>query len=123
MPFTEEIKQAAESLGKNLGADPDVQEYVRLLETAQQNSQAAHLEERLAHLYQKLAEREQNGQALDRAELDEYYELKQSVRMHPMIEARDNQLESVKGLFSQTAQRMTAILGINYPTFAKKEEV
>lgn len=119
MPFTEEIRQAAEKLGKHLGADAGVQEFVSLKEKTQQDAEVVDLENRLAMIYQKLVDRQQNGEVLDRVELDEYYYLKRKVQDHPLIAARDNQLEIVKAFFAQTAQRMTSVLGIEYTTLAR----
>jgi cell fate (sporulation/competence/biofilm development) regulator YlbF (YheA/YmcA/DUF963 family) len=119
MPFTEEIRQAAEKLGKQLGIDPGVHEFVSLKEKIQHDAEVVDLEDRLFRLYQKLVDRQQNGEVLDRVELDEYYYLKRKVQDHPLIAARDNQLEIVKAFFAQTAQRMTSVLGIEYTTFAK----
>ena len=119
MPFTEEIRQAAEKLGKQMGVDPGVHEFVSLTEKIQQDAEVVDLEDRLFRLYQKLVDHQQNGEVLDRVELDEYYYLKRKVQDHPLIAARDNQLEIVKAFFAQTAQRMTSVLGIEYTTFAK----
>jgi cell fate (sporulation/competence/biofilm development) regulator YlbF (YheA/YmcA/DUF963 family) len=118
MPFTEEIRQAAENLGKYLGADPIVIEYVSLKGKMQQDAEVVDLENKLAQLYQNLAERQQNGESLERSELDEYYNLKRQVQGHPLIVARDYQLELVKATFAEAGQRMTSILGIEYTTFA-----
>lgn len=119
MPLTEEIRQAGENLGKQLGAVPEVQELVSLMEKTQQDAEIVDLESRLVLIYQNLTNRQQNGEVLDRVELDEYYYLKRKVQDHPLIAARDNQLEIVKAFFAQTAQRMTSVLGIEYTTFAK----
>jgi cell fate (sporulation/competence/biofilm development) regulator YlbF (YheA/YmcA/DUF963 family) len=119
MPITEEIKQAAETLGKYLGTNPSVREFVSLKENIQQDAEVKGLEFRLANLYQKLADRQQNGDVLERAELDEYYKLKQQVQDHPLIAARDGQLEIVKAIFAGAAKRMSSVLGIEYTTFAK----
>jgi cell fate (sporulation/competence/biofilm development) regulator YlbF (YheA/YmcA/DUF963 family) len=119
MPFTEEIKQAAETLGKLLAADPSVREFVSLKKDIQQDPSVAGLELKLADLYQKLADRQQNGEVLERAELEEYYSLKQQFHLHPLIAARDGQLEFVKAIFVETAKKMTSVLGAEYTTFAK----
>jgi len=122
MPFTEEIRQAAENLGKHLGADPSVQEYVNLKEKIQQDAEVASLERKFVHLYETLANRQQNGEVLGRSELDEYYNLKIQVQDHPLIAARDYQLEIVKAFFAQTSQRITSALGIEYTEFANQVE-
>ena len=119
MPLTKDIMQAAELLGKQLSIDPCVREFVRFNEMAQQDAEVVELEKKLNNLYQKLAQQQQNGEALDRVELDEYYDLKHQVQIHPLVEARDNQLETVKNLFTQIAQHITAILGVDYPALAK----
>ena len=118
MPITEEIRQAAENLGKQLGANPNVQDFVSLQKEVQQDARVVDLETRFALLNQKLAEREQTGGRLDRSVVEEYYELKDQVNDHPLIIARDYRLDIVKALFAQVAQRMTPILGIEYTTFA-----
>ena len=118
MPITEEIRQAAENLGKQLGAHPSVQDFVSLEQEIQQDARIVELENRLTLLNQKLSEREQAGGVLDRADVEEYYELKSQVQDQPLINARDNHLEIVNALFVQVAQRMTPILGIDYTVFA-----
>jgi cell fate (sporulation/competence/biofilm development) regulator YlbF (YheA/YmcA/DUF963 family) len=118
MPLTDEIKQAAEDLGKQLGDDSEVGEYVRLEEQARRDAEVTALEMRYSQLYQGLVARQQNGENLDRSEIDEYYRLKGEIQDHPLITARDNQLVLVKELFAQTAQRLTDALGFEYPTFA-----
>jgi cell fate (sporulation/competence/biofilm development) regulator YlbF (YheA/YmcA/DUF963 family) len=118
MPITEEIRQAAENLGKKLGANPNVQDFVSIEKKVQQDARVVELENRLALLNQKLSEREQSGGRLDRSVVEEYYELKSQVQDDPLINARDNRLEIVKALFAQVAQRMTPILGIEYTDFA-----
>ncbi len=55
MPITEEIRQAAENLGKQLGAHPSVQDFVSLEKEIQQDARVVELENRLALLNQKLA--------------------------------------------------------------------
>ena len=117
MPITEEIRQAAENLGKQLGANPRVQDFVSVEKEIQQDARLVDIETRLALINQKLAERDQTGGRLDRAVVEEYYELKGQVQDQPLITARDNRLEIVKALFNQVAQRMTLILGIEYTDF------
>ena len=118
MPLTEEVRQAAENFGKQLGIVPEVQELVSLREKTQQDAEVIDLENRLNQVYKKLADRQQNGEVLDRVELDEYYYLKRKAQNHPLIAARDDQLEIVKAFFAQTAQRMTSVLEIEYTTLA-----
>jgi len=118
MPITEEIRQAAENLGKQLGANPNVRDFASIEKEIQQDARIVDIETRLALINQKLAEREQTGGRLDRSVVEEYYELKGQVQDQPLINARENQLEIVKALFNQVAQRMTLILGIEYTDFA-----
>ena len=119
MPLTDEMKQVAEDLGKQLGADSSVREYVRLVEQAQQDVDVAGLETRYNQMYQSLLERQQNGDTLDQSELDEFYRLKREIQDNPLLTERDNQLVLVKALFAQTAERLTNALGIEYSTFAQ----
>jgi len=118
MPITEEIRQAAENLGKKLGANPDVLEYINLAKQSREDARVVDLETRLALLNQKLAEREQAGGRLERSVVEEYYELKDLVNEHPLVINRDYRLDVVTALFTQVAQKMTPILGIEYTDFA-----
>jgi cell fate (sporulation/competence/biofilm development) regulator YlbF (YheA/YmcA/DUF963 family) len=118
MDLTNEIRQAAEDLGKRLSTEAVVQEYVDLKMRTQQDVEIAGLEPKYNRLHEELTGREQAGVVLARSELDEYYQLKHQVEDHPLIAARDLQLEEVKALFNQTAQHMTAILGLDYATLA-----
>ena len=119
MPLTEEIRQAAEKLGSQLGADPSVREYVNLVVQSQQDTELVDLEEKAGQLYQKLIERQQNGEVVDQADINEYYNLKGQVQDHLLIASREDRLEAVKAVFAQTAQRITSVLGIEYTTFAR----
>jgi hypothetical protein len=118
MPITEEIRLAAENLGKQLGANPNVVEFVNLKKESQLDARVVDLETRLALLNQKLAEREQTGGRLDRSVVEEYYEVKDLVNEHPLVIARDYRLDVVKALFAQISQRMTSSMGIEYTDFA-----
>jgi cell fate (sporulation/competence/biofilm development) regulator YlbF (YheA/YmcA/DUF963 family) len=119
MPLTDEMKQVAGDLGKQLGADSNVREYVRLVEQARQDVDVAALEIRYNQMYQSLLERQQNGETLVRSEIDEFYRLKRELQDNPLLTDRDNQLVLVQALFAQTAQRLSDALGIEYSTFAK----
>lgn len=118
MLLTNEIKQAAQVLGQRLGAEVVVREYANLDEKAQQDMEVVALEKQYSQLFESLVDRQQNGEVLDRSEVDEYYLLKRQLQDHPLIAARDEQLTLVKALFVQTAQRLTNALGVEYSTFA-----
>lgn len=118
MPLTDEIKQAAEALGKQLSADAKVREYVRLAEQVQQDHEVTALQSRYDQVYQELLKRQRNGEALVPADMDEYYRLKRQLQDNPLLTAQDSQLLLVKALFAQTAQILTDELLIDYPTFA-----
>ncbi len=119
MPMTTELKRAAEDLGNQLRADSNVQEYLRLAAQVQESSAVSDLEARYNQVYQSLTEREQQGEVLDRPDLDEYYRLKAELQHHPLVMARDDRLVLVKALFAQTAERLTNVLGFEYTTFAE----
>ncbi len=118
MPLTDEIKQVAEDLGRQLGNDSNVQEYIRLAAQVHENAEVSALETRYNQLYQSLLERQRNGEVLDRSAIDEFYRLKGEIQYHSLTIARDDQFNLVKALFSQAGERLTAILGIEYPSFA-----
>ena len=62
MQLSDEIRQAAEDLGKQLNAETVVREYVKFQNDVQQDAEVVALEEQYGQYYQKLAERQQNGE-------------------------------------------------------------
>ena len=119
MQLSNEIQEAAKELGNLLRSEVSVKEYLRLLEEIKQNPEVTALEEQYSRLYQVLVERQQNGEFLSKPELDEHYRLKQQFEDHPLINARDVQMEWVKAKYVQVAQRLTSMLGIDFPAFVR----
>lgn len=114
MILPDEIQQMAQTLGQSLHETPEVTAYLQAAQTVKDDPEAAALEEKLLGLYQRLANQERSGQELDQSELQEYYHLREQVRVNPMIAARDEQLQVVKSIFSDAGQAMTSILGVDF---------
>ncbi len=119
MPLTQEIQHAAEALGQQLHADPGVQEYIRLRDEINQNTEVSALEKKLNSMYQDLVGRQQNGEDLQQSEVDAYYALKRQVEEYPLLMMRDSQLEGVKALFIETGKQLTSIMGMDFSKLAQ----
>lgn len=110
----DEIQQIAQKLGQSLHETSEVTAYLQAAQTVKDDPEAAALEEKLLDLYQHLANQERSGQVFDQSELQEYYHLREQVRVSPLIAARDEQLQLVKLIFSDAGQAMTSILGVDF---------
>lgn len=117
MPFTDEISQAAEELGQRLGSAPLVVEYKTLLIETHKQVEIVEIENQVTQLYNSLINRQQGGEVLNRTDLDDYYNLKHQAEDHPLIAARDYQLEIVKTLFARVDQRISDEIGFSFSTF------
>ena len=122
MALTEEIKQAAQLLGQSLRTNPAVDSYLDLQARAESDPEAAAIEARMDVLYRELSAREQAGKSLHNLASSEYFDLRKKARYHPILSAREDQLNVVKSVFAQTSAEMNAILGTDYITLAAKVE-
>jgi len=118
MIVSNEIQHAAQKLGQDLHNTPEVNAYLKAAQAVQENAEAVALEDKFLALYQQLVVRERSGQVLDQNELAEYYQLREQVRSHPLLAARDEQLQLVKLLFSDVGQVLTTILGVDFSALA-----
>jgi hypothetical protein len=120
--LTDALKQSALNLGQCLKAETRVQEYINLRERALQDSNIVELENKLNQTCEELTIREETGEVLRSFELEQYYALKHQVQRQPLVGLRDAKFEEVKAFLGQTAQQITSNLGIDYVTFAHKQE-
>jgi len=118
MILNDEIQQAAQKLGQTLHETTDVKMYLQAAQAARDDPETTALEEKLLVLYQRLANQERSGQALDQTELNEYYQLREQVRSNPLIALRDEQLQMVKLKFSDAGQMMTSVMGVDFSALA-----
>ena len=122
MELTEEIKQAAQLLGQSLRTNPAVESYLDLKNRAESDPETAALEARMDVLYRDLSEREQAGESLHNLAASEYFDLRKKTRYHPILSAREDQLNVVKSMFSQTSSDLSAILGTDYTSLVAKSK-
>jgi hypothetical protein len=108
MQLTEEIQQAAQSLGKCLKASPAVQAYLETQAQIEADPQAAALEQQMAALPQA----EPGGALLA---------LRMQARTHPLLTARDAHMGLVRTLFARIGSELSSQLGADYSTLAGEE--
>lgn len=113
-----DIQQAAQKLGQDLRNTPEVTAYLQAVQAVQENAEAVALEDKFLALYQRLIAQERSGQVLDQHVLAEYYQLREQVRSHPLLAARDEQLQLVKLIFSDAGQILTSVLGVDFSALA-----
>ena len=120
MELTEEIKHAAQLLGQSLRTNPAVESYLDLKTRAESDPETAALEARMEVLYHDLSVREQAGESLHNLATSEYFDLRKKARYHPVLSAREDQLNVIKNIFAQTSSEISAILGTDYTSLVAK---
>lgn len=119
MVIPEELKQAAQALGQSLRASETVQSYLDAQARLAADPEASSLEERASKLYQVLTARQQAGEELTQAQVDEYYALRSRVQRHPLVAERDLALTQVKSYLAQVALDLSHELGMEYTALAR----
>lgn len=119
MRLPEEIKNAAQALGKSLHEDDTMRAYFEAVEEFRANREARELEEQLYTTYNALVARQGAGEQLSRDETQAFYELRRRVQMHPLISKRDDELRLIKPYLAEVADEISALLGVDYTTLAR----
>lgn len=116
--LSEELQNAARTLGEALRASPSVQAYLQAQANFTADPEATGLENRLLGLYQELMNRQQLGEVLERSEIEAFNVLKRQVFQHPLVRERDEALGLVKQTFVNIAQDLNFPLGVEFATLA-----
>lgn len=121
MELSEEIIAAAQSLGQALRQDRDVQAYLKTLADIEADPEARALEKHLFDLYDLLTTRQHAGEQLNRAEIDEFYQMRFQVQAHPHISRRNAMLRALNPFLADTADEISAQLGVDYVNLVTAE--
>lgn len=119
MNLPEEVRQAAEELGRSLGASYAVQSYLAAQAQLEADADASALDNRFQALYQDLLARQRAGEELPQENLNEFYRLREQVQTHPLIVERDLALGELKAYFADVALELSVQLQMDYPTLAQ----
>jgi cell fate (sporulation/competence/biofilm development) regulator YlbF (YheA/YmcA/DUF963 family) len=114
----EEIKNAAQALGKSLHADDFLRAYLEAVEAFRADLEARQLEEQLYATYNALIARQGAGEQLSREETQDFYDLRRQVQADPAISKRDNELRLIKPHLAEIADEINAPLGVDFTTLA-----
>lgn len=120
MSIPEDIEGAARELGRALNQTPAVQRYLAAAEQAAQDDELRALEARLSEVYAALSAREQAGQALSRAEINAYHNLREQVRRHPLYAAREEALKQVKLTFASASEALSSTLTVDFNSLVEE---
>lgn len=115
-----EIEQAARLLGQALHANAATQAYLEAAQRVETDPEAAALEKELYDTYEALIARQQKGEQIPHKEVEAFYALRDRFFSHPAVQERENALQPVKSLFLETAVEISAPLGVDYTTLARK---
>ncbi len=118
MDLTPEIKTAALTLIEAMKTDQTIRLYLSAREMAENDPEASALENQLIELYERLIERQQQGEKLSEEEIEAFNSLRYRVRMHPLIIQRENALAQIKPYLAQVADEISYTLGIDYTLLA-----
>ena len=119
MGLSQDLINAACSLGRALRADPNVQAYLQIQARLQADTEASALEKRLYSLYEELLARQQAGEDLSQAELEAFYSLRRQVQTHPGIVEREATLRLLKPYFADITDELNLLLGVDFTALAR----
>lgn len=119
MDFPEEIKKAAQTLGKSLHQDDYLRGYLEAVEAFQADPEARELEEKLYATYEALLARQGAGEQISREEIQAFYDLRRQAQLHPLISKRDQALQFIKPYLAEVADEISASLGVDYTALAR----
>lgn len=117
--LTEELKNAARTLGESLNASEPVYTYLKAQADCKADSEASVLEKRMFAIYDELIRRQEQGEVLSRSEIDAFNTLKRQVFQHPSIAERDAAQAQVKRYFAEIADEINFLLGVEFPTLVQ----
>ena len=121
MELSEEIIASARSLGQVLRQDRDVQAYLKTLADIEADPEAHALEKHLFDLYCLLTTRQLAGEQISRAEIDEFYQMGSQMQAHPRISRRNAMLRALNPFLADTADEISAQLGLDYVNLVTAE--
>jgi cell fate (sporulation/competence/biofilm development) regulator YlbF (YheA/YmcA/DUF963 family) len=119
MMLSNELHQAAQTLGESLRQIDSVQAYLTARALVDADPEAHDLEQRLLTQYDNLIARQQAGEELAQAEVDEFYALRGQTYSHPLVAERENALQPVKAVFAGVGAELSAELGFDYTALAR----
>lgn len=119
MTLPDELKQAAQALGESLRAHDIVQAYLAAQGRLEADPEAGALERQLTTLYDDLIARQQAGEELAQAEVDEFHALRGRVQKHPLVAERDAARTQLKACLAGVALELSGELGVDYTALAQ----
>jgi cell fate (sporulation/competence/biofilm development) regulator YlbF (YheA/YmcA/DUF963 family) len=119
MLLSNELHQAAQTLGESLRNSDSVQTYLAAQTQAAADPEAHDLEQRLLAQYDNLISRQQAGEELAQAEVDAFYALRSQTYDHPLIVKREAALQPVKAVFAGVGAELSAELSFDYTALAR----
>lgn len=119
MLLRDELKQAAQTLGQSLRATEVVQTYLEAQARLEADPEISSLEDRFLRLYQGLLARQQAGEELTQAEVDEFYALRSQMQRHLLVAERDAALTQLKSYFAVVGLDLSNELGVDYTALAQ----
>jgi cell fate (sporulation/competence/biofilm development) regulator YlbF (YheA/YmcA/DUF963 family) len=117
MALTEELKQAALTLGKALADSPEIEAYNELKEAVTADDEAKNLETELNQLYESLITRQRSGEKLTSEEINQFNTMRYQVAMNPKIMERNAGLSAVKNVFMDAGVELSQEIGLDFVNF------
>jgi cell fate (sporulation/competence/biofilm development) regulator YlbF (YheA/YmcA/DUF963 family) len=118
MVLPEELKNAAQALGRSLRQNESIAAYLEAVENFRGDPDAVALENQLLSLYNELMSRQQAGEQLSHEEVMAFRELRTRVQIHPVISKRENELRLIKPHLVEIAEEISLVLEVDYTTLA-----
>jgi len=120
MNLSPEIEHAARVLGQALRDQEATRLYLEARRSVETDSEAVALEKEMYATYEALIARQQAGEQIPRKEVEAFYAIRDRLFSDPLVMERESALKPLKSLFLETAEEISAPLGVDYTNLAKK---
>lgn len=112
------LNESARKLGETLRRTSQVISYLEAKKAVEADPTLVAREKHILVVYQELASRQRAGEELSKEEVQNFYDLRNEVQQHPLIQTRDRALGSLKSLFLQAGSEISNQLGVNFSYLA-----
>ena len=112
------LHESARKLGETLRQTSQVISYLEAKNSVEADPTLVAREKHILIAYQELTARQRAGEELSKEEVRNFYDLRNEVQQHPLIQTRDRALGPLKSLFSQAGSELSNQLGVNFTDIA-----
>ena len=118
MEITSNIAKQAKKLGELLRESDAVQNYLNAQKQFEEDQIAQALQQQFTQTYERLTQKQENGENLSEKEIQEFNQLRFQLQTHPLISERDAAFAEVRNVFTHLSSLIQVTLGLDFANMA-----